>query len=124
MVSRFICKFKLYFNPPKKGDVFCGDPAWFITPKPIEYVLHGLKNIHGETIYEPIPSQGCIRFTVEHCGNLNYILGSEVLCRLNREHNYTKDISDIGIWKKRTQPRRMGKEMFEEFILNGMLWKE
>jgi hypothetical protein len=116
MVNRTIRKLKLYFNPPKKGDVFYGDPVWFVIARPVEYVLYGLKDKNGNTVYYPIPSQGCFKLTVEHMGNLNYILDSEVLC--HTAANIAKSI-----WFKRSQPKRMAKEYFEELFLSGLIWR-
>lgn len=116
MLIRLARKFKLFLNPPKKGDTYYGDSLWFIVHRPVEYVLHGLKDKNGNNMYEPIPSKGAVRFLLEQCGNENYILGSEVLCRIESSQEW--------IWMKRTQPRRMRKEMFEEFVIAGMLWRE
>src|ERR1700679_2266610 len=99
MFNRTIRKLKLFLNPPKKGDIFYGDPVWFILGRPTELVLYGLKDKYGANMYDPIPSKGCVKFAIEHCGNMNYILGSEVLC--------TIPSANERIWMKRTQPRRM-----------------
>jgi hypothetical protein len=116
MFSRTIRKFKLFLRPPKKGDVFYGDPLWFVIHRPIEYILHGLKDKNGTTIHHPIPSKDCFCVVIEHCGNENYIVGTEVFCD-------TKTNNNIGIWFKRSQPKRIAKEMFEELVLNGLLWR-
>lgn len=118
MFSRLIRKFNLFLDPPKKGDVFYGDSLFFVVHKPMEYVLHGLKNINGETVFHPVPSKGAYRVTIELCGHLYYVLDSEVFCKDGTE----KTLYD-GIWCKRSQPKRIAKEMFEELILNGMLWR-
>lgn len=115
MFLRIVRKIGLLIKPPKKGDIFHGDPVWFIIPRPIEMVLHGLKDKFGTNLYDPIPSKDCFRFTIEQCGNEIYILNSEVLCR--------NKFSDMLVWMKRTQPRRIGKDMFEEMFLNGLLWR-
>lgn len=117
MLARILRKFQLFLKPPKQGDVFYGDPLWFVLSQPVESVLHGLKDKYGTTVFNPVPSEGCFRFTVEQCGNSNYIFGSEVFCKEKTDNN-------IGTWKKRTQPRRMNKEMFEELFFTGMLWRE
>jgi hypothetical protein len=116
MFRRLYLKLCLWLNPPKTGDVFYGDPAWFFLYKPVEYVLHGLKDSYGNKMYNPVPSKGCVRFTIEHCGNLNYILGSEVLCR--------DKVGNSSVWMKRTQPRRMSLGMFKELVLVEMLWRQ
>lgn len=117
MVTRFFRKLAFYFKPPKKGDVFLGDPLWFVVGRPIEYILHGLKDREGNTVWEPVPSMGCFKLKFDiNVGNLYYVLGSEVLCR--------KDVDNAYVWMKRSQPRRMAKEMFRELYLNGMVWRE
>lgn len=115
MFIRLARKFKLFLDPPKKGDVFYGDPLWWVVYKPVEHVLHGLKNKNGDTIHRPIPSSGCFKVTIEHLGNVYYILGSEVLCESK---------GGFGTWFKRSQPKRMAIEMFEELVLSGILWRE
>ena len=122
MVTRLVRKLKLFLNPPKKGHVFYGDPSWFVIARPVEHVLHGLKDSSGISVFTPVPSKGCFRFTIEHCGNLNYIMGSEVFC--SGKIASTGFYNSIGIWKQRSQPRRMALEMFEELVLNGMLWRQ
>lgn len=117
MLTRLMLKISLFLKPPKKGDVFYGDPVWFVLSRPVEHVLHGLKDKFGNTLYTPIPSDGCFRFVVENTGMPYYILGSEVFCQ-------EKSFNNIGTWMKRTQPRRMGKDMFEEMFLMGLLWRE
>lgn len=116
MLTRISRTFSLYFNPPKVGDVFYGDPVWFIISRPIELVLHGLKDKFGTNLYDPIPSQGCFRFTVESTAMPYYRMTSEVLCK----HKFTEK----PIWMKRSQPRRIPKEMFRELFLMGLIWRE
>lgn len=117
MLTRLVRKISLFVNPPKQGHTFYGDPVWFVLSRPVEHVLHNLKDKFGNTIYTPIPSNGCFRFVVEFCGNENYILASEVFCK-------EKSLDSLGTWMKRTQPRRMSKLMFDEMFVMGMLWRE
>jgi len=119
MFNRFVRKIKLILNPPKSGDVFYGDPIFFIIHKPIEYVLHGLKNKHGENICDPIPSKGCFRLTISLCGHIYFLLDSEILCKFNDDEG-----QGSWFWMKRTQPKRLAKEALEELILSGMLWRD
>lgn len=116
MLKRFIRKLSLFVNPPKEGDIYFGDPIWFIISRPIELILHNLKDKFGTNLYDPIPSKGCFKLTVIYCGDKNYILESKVLC--------SNKFTDTKMWMQRTQQRRMTKEMFEELIFDGMLWRE
>jgi hypothetical protein len=115
-MTRFIRKIILFFRPIKKGEIFYGDPERWVTHRPIEMVLHGLKDKYGTTIYHPVPSEGCFVFTVSDVNSQIYVLNSEVFC-------YGGEEDKSGIWKKRTQPRKMSKKDFEEIILNGILWR-
>lgn len=116
MIRRLVLKLSLFFKPLKVGDELFGDTVWWVIPRPIEMVLHGLKDLHGATIYEPIPSKGCYKLTTEQDLGGHYILSSEVLCRTSYDH--------IGVWKKRSQPRKMARSQLEEYVLNGLLWRE
>jgi hypothetical protein len=116
MIRRLILKLALFLKPLRAGDVLYGDPVWWVIPRPIEMVLHGLKDIHGANMYTPIPSEGCYKLTIDKDLESYYILDSEVLCN-------TK-FSSIVFWKKRSQPRRMARLQLEEYFLNGMLWRE
>jgi hypothetical protein len=116
MITRFIRKISLFFNPIKAGDVFYGDPVWWVLPRPIEMVLHGLKDKEGNTLYRPVPSEGCYKVTVEGDYDSYFKLRSEVLC--NTDASYTS------IWKQRSQPRRMPRLILEQYILSALLWRE
>src|SRR5580700_9597237 len=117
MIRRMILKFSLFFKPFKIGDEFFGDPTWWVIPRPIELVLHGLKDRQGLTIYDPIPSDGCFKLTIEKEMEGYYVLSSEVFCT-------HKTINNIGTWMKRSQPRKLGRLQLEEYFLNGLLWRE
>lgn len=128
MFTRLIRKISLLLNPPKKGDTFYGDSVWWIIPRPVELILHGLKDKYGNNLYDPIPSGDCFRLTITNTSmDSYYVLDSEVFCRSkNSKPIYQCDIrgiSDIGVWMKRTQPRRMSKKSLEQFVLAGMLRK-
>ena len=116
MFIRLFRKISLLLNPPKKGDTFYGDPVWWIIPRPVERILHGLKDKYGNNLYDPIPSEDCFRLIIDNDYlDSYYVLDSEVFCRSKN--------SNVSVWMKRTQPRRMGKETLEQFILAGMLRK-
>lgn len=115
MVIRFIRKIALFLKPVKVGDTFYGDPVWWVLPRPIEMVLHGLKDVNGDTLYRPTPSEGCYRLTIEKDYDSYYTLRSEVLCRAGSTW--------ASIWKERSQPRRMPRLILEQYILAGLLWR-
>lgn len=118
MIKRFIKKIKLRLNPPKRGDIFFGDPVFFIISRPTEYVLHGLKNKYGLTEQNPIPSFQCYKLTIESDFTSNYYeCSSEVLCSSALGSSELK-------WKKRCQSKKISKLLFNEFVLNGLLRKE
>jgi hypothetical protein len=119
MFKRLINRIKLYFRPPNKGDVFYANPIYFVVGKPFESVLHGLRDKSGEPVLFPVPSDSCYKLTVESCVmDTYYRCTSEVFCRgLQMEKN-------IGVWMKRTQPKRFGKAYFRQLVIDGYLWKE
>lgn len=111
---------KFIVNPPKEGDVFLGHPKNFVSNRAVESVLHGLKNINGISILEPINSKNCYRIVIESTSMPNYYrCSSEVLCRFS---NNSKP-NDIGIWMKRCQPRRISKNYLFDMVKSGLLTK-
>jgi hypothetical protein len=114
LVKTLFNKLWLYFYPPKKGDSFIGDPLRFVIARPVEYVLHGLKDKNGNTTWEPIPSFGCYILTIENDQMPYYVCKSEVLCGND----------SIKLWNERSQPKRFGKKMFKDMIATGVLKKE
>lgn len=118
MLKKLINKINLWLNPPRPGSFYYGDPLYFVVGKPIEHVLHGLKDKNGEPIFYPIPSAGCYRLMIESIFDDYYCCKSEVLCySLNMD-------SGIGKWMKRTQTKRINKVIFNEFIVQGILSKK
>jgi hypothetical protein len=116
MIGSLLRQVKLYLNPPKKGDVYLGDPLRFVIAKPMEYILHGLKDKTGKTLWEPLPSEDCYKITIENDSMPDYyICQSEVLC--------LSEAMSVMQWHKRTQPKRIGKELFNSMIINGTLGK-
>jgi hypothetical protein len=117
MLFRLYTKVKLWIRPPKSRDAYCANPKNFVIGKPIEQVLHGLKNKHGETIYFPMPSDDCYRLTIESDVMPYYICMSEVFI-----HGKNWD-NNFGLWMKRSQPKRIGKDYFKQLIVDGILRK-
>jgi hypothetical protein len=122
MIARFFRKLGLYFNPPKEGEAYVGDPDYFVSNNQIERILHSLKDKFGNDIYEPIPSKNCYRLMIVSESSLDsrhYVCATEVLCKSVPE----KD-GDMGSWKTRTQLRRLPKVYFKDLVVNGLLKKE
>lgn len=111
-------KLKLYFKPPKAGDVYYGNPINFVN-KPLEKILHGLKDKSGDDLYVPIPNKECYRLIIESAEILFYRCISEVFCKSVVLDKY--GYNDLGRWMKRTQSRRIGKDSFENMIIGGVL---
>jgi hypothetical protein len=114
-VFSFLLKIKLFFNPPQKGDIFYGNPKYFIVGKPIEQVLHSMKDISGDSIWYSIPSDGCYKVKVCEKNFYHYIVECEVLS-LNK-------ITGKKNWLKRTQNKRISKESLTYLIGQGFLKK-
>jgi hypothetical protein len=114
MIVKFIRNIKYKLNPPKKGDVYYGDPLFFVMGRPVEYVLHSLVNKNGDHIFKIVPSPECYRLTIENDSMPYYIVKSEVFCTN----------SDSFLWKERIQARRIKKDLFKEMVLEGQLIKE
>ena len=109
-------KFRLYFNPIKPGEVYYGNPKNFIVGKPMEYILHGLKDTTGTTMWHPIPSDCCYKLTIKnHSPEKDlYECESEVLCDTEKGLHLVD-------WHRRSQRKNISKPIFEYFILNGLL---
>lgn len=121
MLKRLFKRIELLIRPPREGDVYYADPTMFVLAKRVEYILHNLVDKYGATLYEPVPSDYCYRLTVSSCSMLPkcYVLDSEVFCRGT---DYMVVLSNnIGEWKKRSQPKKIGKELFEHLIIMGIL---
>jgi hypothetical protein len=117
MLKRLITKIKLSIKPPKKGEVYAGDPIFFLVGRNVEDVLFGLRNKYGERMWSPIPSFGCFKLVITNDSLKDYyICEAHALCEdvLFRERE----------WKVRSQPRRINKYLFNHMILQGLLKKE
>lgn len=117
-LKKFYLKVCLYFHSPRIGDIHFGNPKDFVIGRPIEYVLHGLKDRTGATMWHPIPTFGCFRLTIEKetPEKDGYVCRSEVLCDTERGLHLID-------WHRRSQPKLINKSMFKGFILNSTLKK-
>jgi hypothetical protein len=117
MIKRLINRFKFFISPPKKGDIFVGDPLQFVISKNVEYVLFELKDKYGKLIWTPIPSFGCFKLLIANNSMDNYyICEASVLCE--------DCLFNKKIWKIRNQPKRISKYLFRDLVLHGVLKKE
>jgi len=122
MIRKLFNRIKVFVNPPKTGGVYYGNPTRFVTAKPVEYVLHGLKDRHGKTILEPIPSNYGYRITIESDAMPTYYrCTAEVLCK-SVDPLYITD-NNMGQWMKRSQPRKILKSLFKDLLKSGILVK-
>jgi hypothetical protein len=116
MVQRFFRKLHLYFKPPKKGDVFYGDPTHFVCQRPVEQILFGLKDKYGNSTWQPIPSFYCYKITIESDSMPSYyICKAQVMCKSQK--------FQLIEWQERCQPKRIDKYLFKTFVLDGLLKK-
>lgn len=114
-IEKLVRKIKLYFDPPYERDCYYGDPFEFIIGKPLERVLHKMTTNTGDTLWETVPSDRCYRLTIESCSMPSYYrCTSEVLA------TSVNDPSDKK-WLKRSQPRRILKEVFHQMIIDGRI---
>jgi hypothetical protein len=117
MIKRLFNKIMLWLKPPKKGDIYYADSLHFVVGKPIEHILHGLKDKYGQSIWTVMQGKCCYRLTIETDVMPYYTCRSEVFCYGDLCNN------NIGEWMKRTQPKRISKEYFKQLIVEGFLWK-
>jgi hypothetical protein len=118
MIARLARKVGLLFSPPKEGDVYMGSAFYFLTGRPMEQVLHGLRDMSGEAEFAYWESNENYRLTIDSAAMPYYILTSEVLVRKISEGSSAKLV-----WRKRCQPRRVPKDTFHEWIKTHMLVK-
>jgi hypothetical protein len=118
MLKSLYNRIKLHFNPPKAGDTFYAHPAYFVICKPMEQILHGLKDKFGNSLYEPIPSNRCYRITIESDTMPDYYrCTAEVFCvQANAQF-----ITNGGKWMPRCQPKRIGKSFLKSLLIDGKL---
>jgi len=116
MNPRWFKRIKLYFNPPKKGDVYNGDSTFFIGSKYLEAVAHRLVDIEGNHIWDRIPGSDTYKLTIESDVMPYYICKAQCLARGHGGYNYS--------WRDRSQVRRINKWIFVELILDGTIVKQ
>lgn len=117
MIKELARKIELYFYPPYPGDVYYGDPFEFVIGKPMEQVLHKMRSVGGhEAFWEAVPSEHCVRLTIESDSMPYYRCTSEILATNVANQSEKK-------WLRRVQPRRILKEVFHQMIIDGRIEK-
>lgn len=116
MINQLVSRIRLFFYPPKKGDVFYGNSFDFIVGKPWEYILHGMRDIHGESVWLAIPGDETYILTIESDVMPYYICQAQVLAS-NPE-------GDDKVWLPRHNERRIWKKDFKKAIIENNLKKK
>lgn len=115
MIRSLVSRVKYFLNPPKKGDVYYGDPFDFIIGKLLEQCLHGMRTVSGDASWNPVPSDGTVKLTITLDCMPYYVCKSEVLGENVNDHSKK--------WLERSQPRRICKKAFKQMILDERLEK-
>lgn len=115
-IDKLALKIKLYFYPPKVGDVYYGDPLDFILGSEMEKFMHGMKDQFGHSLWNTVPSKLCYKLTIETDYLSYYRCTSEVL---------TSNAYDVceKKWLRRSQPRRIFKKALHKMIIDGKIEK-
>jgi len=122
MSFKWINKIKLLLVPPKKGEIYYGNPLHFVIGRGFEQVLHSLKDRNGVSVLTPVPSNDCYRLRIQLDAVTYYVCEAEVFCKATNDLYVTNTLS--GQWMHRSQPRRVKKELFNQWILDGVIEKE
>jgi len=113
---RWVKKALLLIKPPKKGDVYYGDAFEFVTARPVEKILHGMKDKHGDTLWIESMGHGTYKITIESSSMPYYICKAEVLVQSKKGYDFT--------WLTRVQPRRIVKGVLTDMIADGRIDKD
>jgi hypothetical protein len=116
MINKFIKRVSLYFNPPKKGDVFYGDAFDYICESTTERIFYEMTDRYGHSMFHYVVGSNTYRFTVESAAMPYYICGVEILAQ-SRGNPYKKT------WLKRSRPRRIWKKDFHRLIIEDRMVK-
>lgn len=110
----WLLRLRLRLNPPKVGDTYLDDAMYNVIGRPVEKVLHGMKAINGDMLYEPMVGEGSYKLTIDSDSMPYYICSAQVLVK-----------DSFGFkWLKRSQPRRILKKNFIDMIIDGRITKE
>ena len=112
-------KIALFLRSPQKGDVYYGNSKDYVIGKPMEAVLHGLRDKEGNPTWIPVPSTHSYKLVIKISATIPYyVCDTEVFC-MN-----AKSMTPVyfeGNWMKRSQPRRIPKERLYQMIVDGLL---
>ena len=116
MFDKLRAKISLYFNPPKKGDVFFADAFDFMCESNSERIFFEMTDRYGHSMWHFVAGDNTYRFIIENASMPYYICGVEILA-IGRDNPYKKT------WLKRSRPRRIWKKDFHRLILEGRMVK-
>jgi hypothetical protein len=116
MIGRLKNKFSLYFNPPKKGDVFFADVFDFLCESNSERIFFEMTDRHGHSLWHFVTGTSTYRFTIENAAVPYYVCKVEILV-CGRDNPHKKS------WLKRSRPRRIWKKDFHRLILEERMVK-
>lgn len=92
---------------PVVGETYSGDAFYFVFAKPVEKILFGMVDIHGDSVWEECSGPDSYRLKILNSAMPYYICDAEVLCHQNFK-TYK--------WLKRSQPRRIGKKVLKDMV--------
>ncbi len=113
----WIRRFRLNRIKVDEGDVYYGDPFDWIIGSHVEQAMCRMRDPSGyNRLWDPIPSFGTVRLTVDSDSMPYYRCTMEVLASKVNDPQ-TMD------WLRRADPKRISKDKFKEMILEGKLKK-
>ena len=113
-LSGFLKHIILFFYPPKKGEVYFGNPADFGLNGTLEKIFHGLKDSKGTVYYKPVFSDNSYKLEIISDSMPYYICRASILAVCEEKLD----------WNKRSNDRRIFKSRFKALIADGLLNRE
>lgn len=113
-MNRLIKFIRLYFNPPKNGDVFFGDVNDFDIERRYERIFYPLIDRNGQTVWNFAKGKHTYRFTIENAAMPYYVCKAEILAC------HVADPSKKA-WLERSFERRIWKKDFHRLVLDGRM---
>ncbi|MCX9024634.1 MAG: hypothetical protein OIN85_00895 [Candidatus Methanoperedens sp.] len=106
---------KFLFSPPKEGDVYSGDAFDFVVGKPIESVLHGMRDQYGNPTHDVIPGNNTYKIKIVKIFETYYSCKMQALVEDRITHQKA--------WLLRSQDRKISKELLKHWALEGRIFK-